>query len=63
MYMNEMLCCICEKETLDLIERTDGDLFCKECHEKYCEHVDNETIIVANSAERIVICHDCGCEL
>ena len=62
--MSELLpCCMCGKESTQLFIRYDGDEFCKECHEKYCQHLNSETIPVANGWDRITICHDCGYEI
>lgn len=56
-------CCMCDNFENELILRKNGDLYCKSCHEKHCEHDKSETIPVANGLDTITVCHDCGCEM
>lgn len=58
---NQLLCCMCGNPSTELMERNNGDVYCKNCHESYCEHVNNETLIIHGG--EITICHDCGIEL
>lgn len=55
---NAEYCDMCGKFTDDLIERKSGDLFCRECHKKYCEHLKCEEVLVSID-ERVVYCLDC----
>ena len=59
------ICCMCEKETNQVFLRKDGDEFCKECHEKYCQHLNTKTNMVEGSYnyEGYTVCLDCGCEI
>lgn len=62
-YAEENICCMCGKGTRELFKRVNGDEYCKECNEKYCQHLHTERIPVANGLEVITICHDCGYEV
>lgn len=55
---NAEYCDMCGKFTDDLVERKSGDLFCRECHKKYCEHLKCEEVLVSID-ERVVYCLDC----